>query len=369
MSLESPDNTLNVRNAVLKVSRVEMNTLSANTVTSANIDVGGELTVSGNVQVGTANLFVDTVSSNVGIGTNAPMGTLDVKGVLNHTQVANVAQITSNSNVVMEYRRSKKLIKYPRVYLTQDDESSTTGYVADASTEETINTGPWKAFNGDGGAWETTPIRFNQNTGDWDGTTTTPYAISLVGSDTIYGEWVELKIPNKIQLHTCRIAPMTHSTYPNLGKHRSPRDGYILGRVGATGNWTVLKSWSGLISGWEDLVLRDFDIENQLEYYDYFRVVWTAINGNNNYSVNAGSGYASAGEIEFLGLPEYDPEAHGTDVVLHTTPNVPNTDLSNVYYDGQDYTSMPATVADKSGNGVTGTPSGGVGFDLSLIHI
>jgi hypothetical protein len=34
-----------------------------------------------------------------------------------------------------------------------------------------------------------------------------------------------------------------------------------------------------------------------------------------------------------------------------------------VYYDGQDYTSMPATVADKSGNGVTGTPSGGVGFD------
>ena len=265
----------------------------------------------------------------------------------------------------MEYRRSKKLIKYPRVYLTQDDESSTTGYVADASTEETINTGPWKAFNGDGGAWETTPIRFNQNTGDWDGTTTTPYAISLVGSDTIYGEWVELKIPNKIQLHTCRIAPMTHSTYPNLGKHRSPRDGYILGRVGATGNWTVLKSWSGLISGWEDLVLRDFDIENQLEYYDYFRVVWTAINGNNNYSVNAGSGYASAGEIEFLGLPEYDPEAHGTDVVLHTTPNVPNTDFSNVYYDGQDYTSMPATVADKSGNGVTGTPSGGVGFDTT----
>jgi len=111
MSLESPDNTLNVRNAILKVSRVEMNTLSANTVTS-------DLTVSGNVQVGTANLFVDTVSSNVGIGTNAPMGTLDVKGVLNHTQVANVAQITSNSNVVMEYRRSKKLIKYPRVYLT-----------------------------------------------------------------------------------------------------------------------------------------------------------------------------------------------------------------------------------------------------------
>ena len=96
MSLESPDNTLNVRNAVLKVSRVEMNTLSANTVTSdltvsgnttvsSNLTVGGELTVSGNVQVGDANLFVDTVSSNVGVGTNAPMGTLDVKGCLLYT--------------------------------------------------------------------------------------------------------------------------------------------------------------------------------------------------------------------------------------------------------------------------------------------
>jgi hypothetical protein len=250
--------------------------------------------------------------------------------------------------------------------MTQDDESGTSGYVADASTEESINTGPWKAFNGDGGAWEATPRRFNQNTGDWDGTTTTPYAISLVGSDTIYGEWVELKIPNKIQLHTCRIAPMTNSTYPNLGRHRSPRDGYILGRVGATGNWTVLKSWSGLIGGWEDLILRDFDIENQLEYYDYFRVVWTAINGNNNYSVNAGYGYASAGEIEFLGVPEYDPDAHGTDVTVKSVTNVPNTDWLEVYYDAKEtssYSGSGATVTDLSGKGVTGTLTAQGGFE------
>ena len=56
MSLESPDNTLNVRNAVIKVSRVEMNTLSANTITSditisANATVSSNLTVSGNATV------------------------------------------------------------------------------------------------------------------------------------------------------------------------------------------------------------------------------------------------------------------------------------------------------------------------------
>jgi len=64
-----------------------------------------------------------------------------------------------------------------------------------------------------------------------------------------------------------------------------------------------------------------------------------------------------------FGTPEYDPDADGTDVIMRSVPNVPNTDWLEVYYDGQDYTSMPATVTDKSGNGVTGTPSGDVGFD------
>ena len=206
-----------------------------------------------------SNTVIDTTTGSlgVGVGVGGPTSNLHVvgntrlEGDINMLHTSNTASIKLDSNVVTEFPRSKKLIKYPRVVMTQDDESSTTGYVVDASTEETNNTGPWKAFNGDGSAWETTPQRFSLSTGDWDGTTGAPYAISLVGGTTIYGEWVELKIPNKIQLHTCRIAPMTHSTYTNLGKHRSPRDGYILGRVGSTGNWTVLKSWSGLIGGWE----------------------------------------------------------------------------------------------------------------------
>lgn len=68
-----------------------MNTLSANTVTS-------DLTVSGNVQVGTANLFVDTVSSNVGVGTNLPLAKLDVKG-----DIGLVGNIYSDSNLSVQY--------------------------------------------------------------------------------------------------------------------------------------------------------------------------------------------------------------------------------------------------------------------------
>jgi hypothetical protein len=144
-----------------------------------------------------------------------------------------------------------------------------------------------------------------------------------------------------------------------LGKHRSPRNGYILGRVGATGNWTVLKSWFDVIHGWEDLVLRDFDIENPSEYYDYFRVVWTAINGNDNYSVNNGAGYASSGEIEFLGVPEYDPEAHGTDVVVKSVPNVPNTDWLKVYYDAK---GLPTGAVTNPISGLGGTTNNGTAY-------
>ena len=288
----------------------------------------------------TSNIVVDTQSMSIEIGAGNSSHTSNLHFECNHD--ANVASIKLNSNVTTEFSRSKKLIKYPRVAMSQNDESGTSGYVTNASSwENQANNetyGPWNNFNGilNDSAWQSYPRRFSQTTGDWDGTTTAPYAISLVGGTTIYGEWVELKIPNKIQLHTCRISPLTSTTYPNLGKHRSPRSGYILGRVGATGNWTVLKSWSDVIHGWEDLVLRDFDIENPSEYYDYFRVVWTAINGNNNYSTSAGAGYASSGEIEFLGLPEYDPGAYGTDVTIKSKANVPNTDWLEVYYDAKD---------------------------------
>ena len=61
------------------------------------------------------------------------------------------------------------------------------------------------------------------------------------------------------------------------------------------------------------------------------------------------------GQIELYGVPEYDPEAHGTDVVVKSVPNVPNTDWLEVYYDGQDFSGTPTSITDKSGNNITAT--------------
>jgi len=54
-------------------------------VTTANVSVGGELSVVGNVAVDTNTLFVDTVNNRVGVGTTSPGSTLDVTGDINFT--------------------------------------------------------------------------------------------------------------------------------------------------------------------------------------------------------------------------------------------------------------------------------------------
>jgi predicted aconitase with swiveling domain len=45
---------------------------------SGDLTIGGEKTFSSNLEVGTANLFVDTTTGNVGVGTTEPGGPLDV---------------------------------------------------------------------------------------------------------------------------------------------------------------------------------------------------------------------------------------------------------------------------------------------------
>jgi len=334
-------------------------TVAGNTMMSSNLTVAGNTTLSsnlvvgGNVQVGTANLFVDTVSSNVGIGTNAPMGTLDVKGVLNHTQVANVAQITSNSNVVMEYRRSKKLIKYPRVYLTSAALNSAyeNGYKVTFSRhsasfpayhafslDETNSVG-WHTDDGSGST-----IEYNGTGGAYSGTT-------RLATETELGEWIGLELPEAIKLMNVNMASQSYSPITHTV------DNFIVYAKKQSGDtWTSLGTFTGVAEYQNSAAGVTVNVDTN-NYYKFFAIVVTK-----RYAVGTD---ISIRRLDLYGLPEYDPGAHGTDVVLHTTPNVPNTDWLEVYYDGQDYTSMPATVADKSGNGFTGTPSGGVGFDTT----
>jgi hypothetical protein len=364
MSIQGNDGFLDLENASLRVTgnvhaeglkvgsvrlqsaaTLQSTTVSGNTTTQmvqfTNPTKG--FGVTSNIEVGDANLYVDTTTGRVGVGTNAPMGTLDVKGVLNHTQVANVAQITSNSNVVMEYRRSKKLIKYPRVAMTS---ASIGGYMVTVSSFRTDQSlFGWKAFEMSTDI-STTSVHNTwtcATSANYGGTDNTYAGSENLGTGAVNGEWIKLRIPERIQLDYMRIYNKTNDST------RIVEDFRVYGSNDNL-NWTQLLTVTNQTTTFENV----FDV-NAVGFYEYIALVVTKISGQNNYFRIL--------ELEYFGLPEYDPGAHGTDVVLHTTPNVPNTDWLEVYYDGQDYTSMPATVADKSVNGFTGTPSGGVGFD------
>ena len=59
---------------------VEFQNTETGLVTTGNVSVGKELTVSGNVAVDTDTLFVDSVNDRVGVGTATPVYNLDVNG-------------------------------------------------------------------------------------------------------------------------------------------------------------------------------------------------------------------------------------------------------------------------------------------------
>ena len=105
IDMNGTDTFLDINNAHLRVNsgNVQASTFvldqinivtSANTATTVNFNnVTKAFNAASNIEVGTANLFVDTTTSNVGIGTDAPAYTLDVRGT------ANVGNLYTTSNV------------------------------------------------------------------------------------------------------------------------------------------------------------------------------------------------------------------------------------------------------------------------------
>tara|TARA_Y100000992_G_scaffold73721_1_gene46505 strand:- start:10450 stop:12399 length:1950 start_codon:yes stop_codon:yes gene_type:complete len=277
---------------------------------------------------------------------------------------ANTASIKLNSNVVTEFPRSKKLIKYPRVALTAN---SSGGYVASANSEYHNDYAAFRAFNNKGpgydyGAtigWEPANISTFNSSGTWVGSTSSSAntTITLEGGNTIYGEWLQIQLPTKIRLEYVNFLPLKNTSHAMA--HRAPRAGYILGSNNGT-NWTALKDWSGIVyETWTAYYHKfyKFDIDKEVDNYQYFRFVWTETAGTSTLSE-----YASGQELEFWGVPEYDPEAAGVDIKMTSYPNVPNTDWLKVYYDAKDLDNgAVTTVDDLTPSGTNdGTAYGGV---------
>ena len=71
------DQVVNIGNVTSNT--VQFTNATTGLVTTANVEVGGELTVSGNVAVDTNTLFVDSVNNRVGVGTTDPDSRLHIE--------------------------------------------------------------------------------------------------------------------------------------------------------------------------------------------------------------------------------------------------------------------------------------------------
>jgi hypothetical protein len=93
-----------VENGNVTSNTVQFSNATTGLVTTANVEVGGELTVSGNVAVDTDTLFVDSVNDRVGIGTNAPDETLSIykedTTAAGQTVISSITGVFSGSDAI-----------------------------------------------------------------------------------------------------------------------------------------------------------------------------------------------------------------------------------------------------------------------------
>ncbi|MAT63676.1 MAG: hypothetical protein CL881_07755, partial [Dehalococcoidia bacterium] len=276
----------------------------------------------------TSNIVVDTQKMGIGIGVdqNGPSSNLHVvgntrlEGDINMIHTSNTSSMKVNSNVVTEFPRSKKLIKYPRVALTAaaGESSGYQGYyVTESSNSADTDRHSWKAFEGTTDASTADNAWANdQLTNTYNGTDNAYTGTFNLGTGAVNGEWIKLHLPNKIKLEYMKIWLRDNDST------RIPED-WILYGSNDNLNWTPLLSITGQGAKNEN----QYSV-NATSVYDYFAVVVTKISGQTNYFRIV--------ELEYFGIPEYDPNAAGMDVKVTSYPNVPNTDWLEVYYDAKE---------------------------------
>jgi hypothetical protein len=153
-------------------------------------------------------------------------------------------------------------IKWPKVPLKAAESE---GYVASASSTNSYFP-PWKAFDGtytDSGSWISAYPAYTAG-----GYTERSEKITDVNGVDYDGEWIKIKLPQKIALHSYKLWKR------NGGANREPSSGTILASNDDL-NWYKLKTFTGLTYSQQDEIV---DIQQSVRYNHYALVIHT-LNG------------------------------------------------------------------------------------------
>jgi len=318
---------------------VNLGNVTSNTVQFTNATTG--IVATGNVEaskfIGDGSLLtgITTIESNVDLIRNTD----------------NTAFINLNSNVVTEFPRSKKLIKYPKVVLTANGLNQ--GYTVSGSSDYSSGLTYYGAF--------TPPTSSNNPPGAWltptSGTTgyntnyTGAYLLSTqLHSGSLTGEYVQIVLPEKINPVKFTVQPRPESANSNQGLKSCVKEGEIWASNDDGTTWVAVGTIQNFTPYhiYQQYVVDDFSVSG---YYDTFALI---IHKNN------GQTFAGIGEWRIFGVPEYDPDAHGTNVAIKSISNIPTHEWLDVYYDAKFETpGSTITVSDRKSSGTAANASSG----------
>jgi hypothetical protein len=285
-------------------------------------------------------------------------GEVAVGKALAFNRVSNVSQIKVDSNVVTEYTgpHDRPLRKYPEVAMTANDNSSTSGYVANASSSLTASQ-PYINFDGNlASHWHSRYPYYSTSTGAYSpGTAGDGQSPSgtLATNELVsghQGEWVSIELPKKIKLEKLKVIGSTRLA-ESPPKTQFPKDVVVaVSETGLSGSWSVLETATLIsqnVSNHSDTI----NITTQTSYYKYFALIVKSINSTASYSA------VEIAELEFYG---HEEGSGSLDTTLKTVYNVPATTGTQleVYYDGRDLDNGAVT----SVSGLGGTTIGGTAY-------
>jgi len=268
--------------------------------------------------VGTSNTMVDTTT-----------GRIQTKG------------IQHNSNVITDVsgphgRVAPTLKKYPEIVFEEgkfdrNDSTNTytqAGYTVTASSIHSDPYQPWKAFdenisNNTGWLPEFTSTNHDYSGSDFSYSPTGTSSLTTNANDVINGEWLQIKLPSKIQLSSI-ILHARSGNYTQV-----PEDFKVLGsNTGIDGSWVVLTSFvdeSGAVNSGTM-----YDI-NASSYYNHYALITTQVvgDGGTNYGL-------SIAEWKLYGYEELATQGdHSVDTTFKSRFNNPQTTGVQVLVDGE----------------------------------
>jgi hypothetical protein len=277
--------------------------------------------------------------STLGVGTSATTAKLTVDGGLG---LAKGSQVFAGSDVITEFpKHDRPLTKYPEVAMTS---GTMGGYTTSSSSDSGSNYRSYKAFDGTSSFYITASGKYNTSNGSYTGSNT---------FEGIPGETLSLTMPKKIKLQHIRIRARSGSSSDN-----APKKARIFGS-NDNSTWVQLWTFDEMGLDFTNGTYKLF-VVNAEQYYN----AYTFVIEEGDMEPGTTNSYVSIRELEYYGHEEGD---ESVDVVHRSIPNTPGTQQLAVYYEARDPNSYSfadsSNVYDLSGNGRTGTLTGGVGFD------